>query len=98
MAIRRIIPEIENAAGFCHSGKIIGGIAVPGGIRTHDLPLRRRTLYPAELQKHNQMALTYQRHFRQKSSYYNYSLFASHPLTEISFGRSLRCLGFSVYN
>ena len=25
---------------------------VPGGIRTHDLPLRRRTLYPAELQKH----------------------------------------------
>ncbi len=26
--------------------------SVPGGIRTHDLPLRRRTLYPAELQKH----------------------------------------------
>ena len=26
-------------------------ISVPGGIRTHDLPLRRRTLYPAELQK-----------------------------------------------
>ena len=25
---------------------------VPGGIRTHDLPLRRRTLYPAELRKH----------------------------------------------
>ena len=45
-------PEIENAAGSCFHGKITGGIAVPGGIRTHDLPLRRRTLYPAELQKH----------------------------------------------
>jgi hypothetical protein len=26
---------------------------VPDVIRTHDLPLRRRTLYPAELQRHN---------------------------------------------
>ena len=25
---------------------------VPDAIRTHDLPLRRRTLYPAELRKH----------------------------------------------
>ena len=24
---------------------------VPGGIRTHGLPLRRRTLYPAELRR-----------------------------------------------
>jgi hypothetical protein len=52
MAIRQISPKIENAAGSCFDGKITGGIAVPGGIRTHDLPLRRRTLYPAELQKH----------------------------------------------
>ena len=40
MAIRQIKPEIENAAGSCFDGKITGGIAVPGGIRTHDLPLR----------------------------------------------------------
>ena len=25
---------------------------VPGGIRTHGLPLRRRSLYPTELRKH----------------------------------------------
>ena len=29
----------------------MGYFGVPGGIRTHDLPLRRRTLYPAELQR-----------------------------------------------
>ena len=52
MAIRPMFLEIKNAAGPCFHGKITGGIAVPGGIRTHDLPLRRRTLYPAELQKH----------------------------------------------
>jgi len=40
MAIRQINPKIENAAGSCFDGKITGGIAVPGGIRTHDLPLR----------------------------------------------------------
>lgn len=27
-------------------------VDVPDAIRTHDLSLRRRTLYPAELQKH----------------------------------------------
>ena len=27
----------------------MGYFGVPGGIRTHDLPLRRRTLYPAEV-------------------------------------------------
>ena len=34
---------------------------VPGGIRTHGLPLRRRTLYPAELQapKHNVFILLF---------------------------------------
>ena len=26
-----------------------GGFSAPGGIRTHGLPLRRRSLYPAEL-------------------------------------------------
>ena len=31
--------------------EFIGFFGVPGGIRTHDLPLRRRTLYPAELQR-----------------------------------------------
>ena len=56
MAIRQISPKIENAAGSCFDGKITGGTAVPGGIRTHDLPLRRRTLYPAELQKHFAMS------------------------------------------
>ena len=30
----------------------IGVCGVPGEIRTPDLPLRRRTLYPAELRKH----------------------------------------------
>ena len=28
-------------------------------IRTHDLPLRRRTLYPAELQRHKVIRLSY---------------------------------------
>ena len=51
MAIDQSAPKIENAAGSCFFDKITGGTAVPGGIRTHDLPLRRRTLYPAELQK-----------------------------------------------
>ena len=33
--------------------KVFGVFAgVPGGIRTHGLSLRRRTLYPAELQRH----------------------------------------------
>ena len=40
MAIRPMFLEIKNAAGPCFHGKITGGIAVPGGIRTHDLPLR----------------------------------------------------------
>ena len=40
MAIRQISPKIENAAGSCFDGKITGGTTVPGGIRTHDLPLR----------------------------------------------------------
>ena len=30
-------------------------LGVPGGIRTHGLSLRRRTLYPAELQRHIQL-------------------------------------------
>ena len=34
------------------SGTEPAGNGVPGGIRTHDLPLRRRTLYPAELRGH----------------------------------------------
>ena len=52
MAIRQIQPKIENAAGSCLDGKITGGTAVPERIRTSDLSLRRRTLYPAELQRH----------------------------------------------
>ncbi len=48
----KIIPEIsggQNAKTLLFS-RALGG--VPGGIRTHDLPLRRRTLYPTELRKH----------------------------------------------
>ena len=39
-------PETLDFTGF--SGGVFG---VPEVIRTPDLPLRRRTLYPAELQK-----------------------------------------------
>lgn len=38
LLIHHLISNDENSA--------------PGGIRTHGLPLRRRTLYPAELQMH----------------------------------------------
>ena len=40
-------PETLDFAGF--SGGVFG---VPEVIRTPDLPLRRRSLYPAELRKH----------------------------------------------
>ena len=37
-----------SAGVFCQKKR-----SVPDGIRTHDLSLRRRTLYPAELRKHD---------------------------------------------
>ena len=40
-------PETLDFTGF--SGGVFG---VPEVIRTPDLPLRRRSLYPAELRKH----------------------------------------------
>ena len=40
-------PETLDVTGF--SGEFFG---VPEVIRTPDLPLRRRSLYPAELRKH----------------------------------------------
>jgi hypothetical protein len=46
------LKELRSAegsrAGVPDSGPILGG-GVPGGIRTHDLQLRRLSLYPAEL-------------------------------------------------
>ena len=51
MAIRQIVPEIENAAGSCFFDKITGGTAVPGGIRTHDLPLRSEPHFVQNVRK-----------------------------------------------
>ena len=48
------IPEEINQkkSGSIVKSKVFGVFAgVPGGIRTHGLSLRRRTLYPAELQR-----------------------------------------------
>ena len=38
---------------------ISGNNAVPEVIRTPDLPLRRRSLYPAELRKHKKIEIFY---------------------------------------
>ena len=43
-------PETLDFTGF--SGGVFG---VPEVIRTPDLPLRRRSLYPAELRKHKKL-------------------------------------------
>ena len=55
MPIVALIPfKIHN--NIIHSHVPLENLLVknsaPDGIRTHDLPLRRRTLYPAELQMH----------------------------------------------
>ena len=49
----------ENPVGSKRPHRQVGSAGVPGGIRTHDLPLRRRTLYPAELRKHNCLIMSY---------------------------------------
>ena len=55
-------PETLDFAGF--SGGVFG---VPERIRTSDLPLRRWSLYPAELRKHmrwsNENIITLYAHF-----------------------------------
>ena len=44
--------RIKNNADSISLGFALFLSGVPGGSRTHDLPLRRRTLYPTELRKH----------------------------------------------
>ena len=45
----KAVPLRLNAKGDCFFNAKFGA---PGGIRTHNLPLRRRMLYPDELQRH----------------------------------------------
>ena len=55
---RRLSPLTHNhpqkaADHYAYKSLIYIEIGPPGAIRTHDLPLRRRLLYPAELQAGN---------------------------------------------
>ena len=43
-----ICRKINKAPKTC----VFGAFGIPGAIRTRDLSLRRRTLYPAELRRH----------------------------------------------
>ena len=52
--IGRKIPKHEKTRKLNVLGTFPG---TPGAIRTRDLPLRRRTLYPAELRVHNQSGM-----------------------------------------
>lgn len=47
------IPERRAVSSFLARNRgFSGGFGAPGGIRTHGLPLRRRSLYPTELRVH----------------------------------------------
>lgn len=49
----KVVKKIEVKKPKILKNKIFGRLAsVPEAIRTPDLPLRRRLLYPAELRKH----------------------------------------------
>ena len=59
------IPERRAVSSFWARNRgFFGVFGAPGGIRTHGLPLRRRSLYPAELRVHVPENSVFSRVFR----------------------------------
>ena len=59
------IPEWRAVSSlWARNRGFFGGFGAPGGIRTHGLPLRRRSLYPTELRVHVPENSVFSRVFR----------------------------------
>ena len=58
------IPEWRAVSSLWARNRDFSIFGAPGGIRTHGLPLRRRSLYPAELRVHVPENSVFSRVFR----------------------------------